>query len=153
MPAIVETPEVEIAAVVVEAHVLTAEGDVVRRTVSIPVRSPLARAGQAEPVVREELLLLRTARAREESLKRRNRGDIAGAAAVLDGMVAELRASPLCMNARVAEQTSDLAAMARSLDEGAFGVAEAKYAAQRAYNVRRGKGMYEEKLRRGPRGR
>ena len=152
VPGLMEMPDVEIAEVVVEAHVLTAEGDVVRRTVSIPVRSPLSRAGQAEPVVREELLLLRTARAREESLRRRNAGDAGGAAAVLSGMVAELQASPLAGNARVAEQAEDLAAMARSLDEGAFGVAEAKYAAQRAYNVRRGKGLYEEKLRRGPRG-
>lgn len=148
VPGLMDMPDVEIAEVVVEAHVLTAEGDVVRRTVSIPVRSPLARAGQAEPVVREELLLLRTARAREESLRRRNAGDAVGAAAVLNVMVAELRASPLAGNERVAEQADDLAALATWLAEGAFGMAEAKYAAQRAYNVRRGKGLYEEKLRR-----
>ena len=82
----------------------------------------------------------------------RARADAGGAAEVLNGMVAELKASPLAGNERAAEQAEDLAAMARSLDEAAFGVAEAKYAAQRAYNVRRGKGMYEEKLRRGPRG-
>lgn len=153
VPAIVETPDVEIAEVVVDAHVLTADGDVVRRTVSIPIRSPLSRAGQAEPVVREELLLLRAARAREESLQRRNRGDLDGASEVLRTMARELRTSSSANSPRVADQAADLSAMAEQLDEGAFGVAEAKYVAQRAYNVRRGKGMYEEKLRRGPRGR
>ena len=48
----------------------------------------------------------------------------------------------------VAEHARDLASLGQQLRERTFGVAEMKYAAQRAYNVHRGKGLYEEKLRR-----
>lgn len=48
----------------------------------------------------------------------------------------------------LAEQARDLDAMAAQLDDGAFGAADAKYLAQRAYNAHRGKAAYEDKLSR-----
>jgi hypothetical protein len=142
---------VDIARVRIEAHVLTAEGGVTRLVVDLPIRSPLAPEGHREPTVQEELLLVRTARAREESLRRRNEGDTGGATDVLRGMVAELRASEGADSPMFAEQAADLEAMASKIEAAQFDAADAKYVAQRAYNTHRAKGQYEEKLRRKPR--
>ena len=78
VPALGSSPDAEIAQLRVEAHVLTSEGEVKRQVVELGVRSPLSQAGHSDPVVQEELLLIRTARAREESLRRRSDGDAAG---------------------------------------------------------------------------
>ena len=116
--------------------------------VTVPIRSPLSSSGHRDPVVQEELLLVKTARAREESLRRRENGDNSGASHVLREMVSELRA---CAPASelLGEQVSDLEAMAERLDAASFDAADAKYVAQRAYNAHRAKRGYEGKLRRG----
>jgi hypothetical protein len=48
----------------------------------------------------------------------------------------------------VAEQAEDLLAMARKYESRDVSSADEKYLYQRAYNARRGKQMYEEKISR-----
>lgn len=151
VPALGASPDVEIAQLRVEAHVLTPEGDVKRQVVELTIRSPLSQAGHSDPVVQEELLLVRTARAREESLRRRNEGDTDGASNVLREMASQLRACPSADSPMVSEQAADLDAMAVRMEEQSFGAADAKYVAQRAYNTHRAKRAYEDKLQRRPR--
>jgi Ca-activated chloride channel family protein len=146
-----DTADADIASVRVTADVLTADGGVTHQTVTLPVRSPLSTAGHGDPIVQEELLLVKTARAREESLRRREEGDSDGASAVLREMASELRASPMSESAVLSEQVADLDTMALRLEEAQFDAADAKYLAQRAYNTHRAKRQYEEKLQRRPR--
>ena len=151
VPALGSSPDAEIAQLRVEAHVLTSEGEVKRQVVKLRVRSPLSQAGHSDPVVQEELLLIRTARAREESLRRRSDGDAAGATNVLREMASQLRACPNADSPTLSEQAADLDAMAGRMEEQSFGAADAKYVAQRAYNTHRAKRQYEDKLMRRPR--
>ena len=151
VPALGESPDIDIAQLRIEAHVLTVDGEVKRQVVNLGIRSPLSTAGHSEPTIQEELLLVKSARAREESLRRRDAGDVGGASAVLREMVSDLRASPAAESAIMGEQAADLEAMARRIDESQFSAADAKYVAQRAYNMHRAKHKYEEKLQRKPR--
>jgi Ca-activated chloride channel family protein len=151
VPALGETPDIEIAQVRVEAHVLTADGDVRRQVIDLGIRSPLSAVGHTEPTIQEELLLVKSARAREDSLRRRDAGDVRGASAVLREMVHDMRVSPSADSPMSREQAADLEAMARRIDESEFNAADAKYVAQRAYNTHRAKRQYEEKLQRKPR--
>jgi Ca-activated chloride channel family protein len=150
VPALGDRPETDIASVRVSADVLTADGGVAHQSVALEVRSPLSAAGSRDPVVQQELLMVRTARAREEALRRRADGDVAGASEVLREMASSLRASPSADAPMVSEQASDLDAIAARLEEARFDAADAKYVAQRAYNAHRAKGQYEDKLRRRP---
>jgi Ca-activated chloride channel family protein len=144
--------DADIASLRVTADVLTAEGGVTHQTVTLPVRSPLSAAGHSDPVVQEELLLVKTARAREESLRRREDGDSSGASDVLREMASELRACPMSGSPMLSEQAADLDTMALRLEHSQFDAADAKYVAQRAYNTHRAKRQYEEKLQRKPGG-
>ena len=148
VPTLGDSPDADIAAVRITADVLTADGGVTHQAISMPIRSPLSPAGHDDPTVQEELLLVKTARAREESLRRRSAGDAEGAGAVLREMASELRASAPSDSALVTEQAADLDTMAARLEESRFDAADAKYVAQRAYNTHRAKHAYEEKLRR-----
>ncbi|NUR77803.1 MAG: hypothetical protein HOQ28_16140, partial [Thermoleophilia bacterium] len=145
VPALMNGGEVSIGEIVVDAHVLTAEGGVDHQRATLPLRSALSVAGTREPEIEHEMLLVRSARAREEALRRESMGDVAGAAHVLRAMASDLAAyaSPLTL-----EQASDLHAVAEKLETRSFDAADAKYVAQRAYNAHRAKGAYEEKLRR-----
>lgn len=140
--------EAAVADVTVLAYVLTAEGGMEKQTIRFPVATPLSSEGRAEPQVRRELLLLRAARARDEALQRRDRGDWEGARACVSTMAAELAAHGSALGGEIPEQAADLSAMAERLAPQVFGAADAKYMAQRSYNVRRGKGRYEEKIAR-----
>lgn len=144
-----DTGEVCIADVVVNAHVLTDGGGVERQEVRFPVVSPLMAAGHAEPEVRREVLLLDAAKAREEALRRRDEGDLGGAAGVLRAASFTLAGAPAELGAGLDEQAGDLAVLADQFAVGQVSEADAKYLAQRAYNAHRGKRAYEEKLARG----
>ena len=137
-----------IADLTIAAYVLTPNGGIEKETVTIPLFSSLESAGKVEPEIRRELMVLEAARARDEAVERQRRGDAAGASEVLRDVAESISAAGEVHGAPMLEQAEDLLALAGSLDAGAFGEADAKYAAQRAYNARRGKGNYEEKLRR-----
>jgi Ca-activated chloride channel family protein len=150
VPALGDQPEMNIASLRVSADVLTAGGGVAHQSVALDVHSPLSTSGSRDPVVQQELLMVRTARAREEALRRRADGDAAGASHVLREMASALRTSPSADAPVVSEQAADLEAIAARMEEARFDSADAKYVAQRAYNAHRAKGLYEEKLRRRP---
>lgn len=152
VPAAAADRDTDVGEIRVEAHVLTAEGGVARQEVTLPIRSLLSPEGHREPEVRQEMLLVRTARAREEALRRREIGDHVGASQTLRAAIAHLRSAPdLVGSPLVVEQMADLEAVAQKLDEATFDSLDAKYMAQRAYNAHRAKGAYEQKLARRPR--
>jgi Ca-activated chloride channel family protein len=144
--------EVRLADIVVNAHVLTDGGGVEHQEVQFPVASPLTSAGHSEPEVRREILLLDAANARDEALRRRDEGDMGGAATVLRRMSVAMAAAPPELGDELREQAGDLLAMADQFASAAVSEADAKYVAQRAYNAHRGKRAYEAKLsrRKGP---
>ena len=144
--------EVRVAELVVVAHVLTEQGGVERQEITFPIVSRLTAAGHAEPEVRREMLLLDAARAREDALRRRDAGDMDGAAGALRQMSAMMAAAPAAyggtLDAELAEQVSDLADLADRFVVEEVSEEDAKYLAQRAYNAHRGKRAYEAKLSR-----
>lgn len=145
VPALMNGGEANVGEIVVDAHVLTADGGVDHQRATLPLRATLSGEGTPEPESEHELLLVRSARAREEALRRESMGDVAGAADVLREMASDLAA---CASPLTLEQASDLRAVAEKLESRSFDAADAKYVAQRAYNAHRAKGAYEEKLRR-----
>jgi Ca-activated chloride channel family protein len=157
VPTLADAPrdvtDVEIARIVLTAHVLTDGGGVERQEIDFPIVTRLTPAGHSEPEARREMLLLDAARAREEALRRRDEGDPGGAAAVLRDVAAALAAAPAEYGAEFAaelgEQSADLAAMASQFEADRVSELDAKYLAQRAYNAHRGKRAYEAKLSRG----
>lgn len=152
-----EATDLAVAEVALTAHVLTDAGGVERQEIVFPVVTHLTAAGHAEPAVRREMLLLQAARAREDALRMRDDGDLGGAARMLRDVSAVLASAPAEYVGELApdleEQAADLADMADRFAAADVGEADAKYLAQRAYNVHRGKRVYEEKLSRGGRGR
>jgi Ca-activated chloride channel homolog len=149
VPGIDDLASASIAEVRIHAHVLTDAGSIERQEIIFAVASPLGQAGHAEPEVRRELLLLETARAREDAVRLERQGDIDGASGVLREAVHRIALAPLEYRAGLDEQASDIEAMSSSLVAEGWQEADRKYANQRAYNARRGKQGYEEKLRRG----
>ena len=144
--------DVRVAELVVVAHVLTEQGGVERQEITFPIVSRLTAAGHAEPEVRREMLLLDTARAREEALRMRDEGDHLGAAGALRAVSAMVAAAPaaygVMLEDGLAEQVSDLADLADRFVGGEVSEEDAKYMAQRAYNAHRSKRVYEAKLSR-----
>lgn len=139
---------IPIAELTLTAYALTANAGVERQEITLPILSALAPEGHAEPKVRREMMLLDAARAREEAIERQRRGDDDGAGQVLLEASAALSVAGPMYGVDLAEQAADLASLAERVADARFGEADAKYAAQRAYNARRGKAAYEEKLRR-----
>lgn len=150
VPLAQEAEKTKLAEVTVHAYVLTSEGGIEKQRIRFSIATPLSEAGQEEPEVRRELLLVRAAKARDEALERRDRGDWDGARACVSEVAAQLSSAPASYG-DFAEQADDLLAMAEKLQAAVFAEADAKYMAQRAYNVRRGKLDYEKKLSRNPR--
>lgn len=135
-----------IAEISVSADVIGVNGDVTHQVVRIPVASSLQGEGSEEPEIQRTKVLLDAAKAREEARDRGRRGDFGGAAAVLREASAACMASP-----ELQEHVGDLADMALKYENRDVSQADEKYLYQRAYNARRGKALYEEKISR-PRG-
>jgi Ca-activated chloride channel homolog len=129
------------------ADVLTAGGGVERQEIKMPIAASLAGEGTPEPEIERTRLLLDAAKAREEARERGRRGDFDGAADALHSVQLECMAAP-DLGPVVAEQAADLSEMAEKYRERKVSSADEKYLFQRAYNVRRGKAMYEEKISR-----
>ncbi len=132
-----------IAELIVTADVMNADGGIEHQEMRIPVSATLSGEGMDEPEIRRTQVLLNAAKAREEARVRGRRGDFDGAAEVL--RVAEAA----CLDAPgMEEQAGDLDAMASKYSARKISAADEKYLFQRAYNARRGKAMYEEKISR-----
>lgn len=139
-----------IATLVVHAHVLLADGNIEKRTISIPVAETLDAAGKMEPTVRTELLRLAAAKAREEAARMEQEGRAAEAASHLRHMASEIAASPVPPTEELLASAADLGTLAERMEGGEWDAADRKYATQRAYNARRGKASYDVLLARPP---
>ena len=144
----VDMSNVRLAEIVVNAHVLTDGGGVERQEIRFPVTSPLTDTGHTEPEVRREILLLDAAKAREDALRKRDEGDMGGAAAMLSRVSFALAAASPELGRDLDEQAGDLDMLAAQFAMDQVSEADAKYLAQRAYNAHRGKHAYEAKLSR-----
>ncbi len=122
--------------------VVTDEGGIEKRTISLPVSFSAAEGPVVHPEVRRTLVFLRAAAARREALEDERRGLGDEAASKLRSaasMVRELGDDPAST-----EEAEDLDLMATHLEEGRFLSAEAKYMSQRAYDTTRSKlGKFE----------
>ena len=147
VPGLEELGARQIAQIRATADVLTAGGGVERQEIKMPIAASLAGEGTPEPEIERTRLLLDAAKAREEARERGRRGDFDGAADALHSAQMACMAAPE-LGEVVAEQAADLSAMARKYTERKVSSADEKYLFQRAYNARRGKAMYEEKISR-----
>lgn len=149
VPGLDEMLDAPLATITIHAHVLGPGNQVTRRETTINLHATLGHAGHSEPAVRHELLRQEVARAREDALRHQEQGDNRGAGAVLSGMADRLIYAPPPHRGDLEAEIAELRALASQLDAATFDAADAKYLAQRAYNARRGKQGYEEKLKRG----
>lgn len=129
-----ETP---LAALVLTGDVLTDEGGIERRTVSLPIGFNPAEGPVVHPEVTRTLVLLQAAQARREALEDESRG------AHDDGAWKLREASRRLREAGdddvFQEEARDLSLMADLMEGRRFYAMERKYASQRAYNIRRAK--------------
>ncbi len=136
-----------IATLAVRGAVLLAGGAIEQQVHTLPVAALLGDVRPPEPTIEREILLSEAAKARETSLRNREAGDGAAAMRVLRDAAMRLESSGLD-DPRMHEQVRDLRMLATRLEQDEFDAADAKYSAQRAYNVRRGKMGYEGTLSR-----
>ena len=145
VPAVANGAPVPIATITIHAYVLTADGGLERQKIKLPIIGPLDAAGRQEPEVQREVVLAGAARARRDARRMRDEGNVDGARHVLMEAVRTLREHPE-QTPMVREHASDLKQMAREIEHA--NAYDLKYMEQRAYNVSRGKAMYEDKLSR-----
>jgi len=147
VPGLEELGARQIAQIRATADVLTPGGGVERQEIRMPVAASLAGEGTPEPEIERTRLLLDAAKAREEARERGRRGDFDGAADALHSVQMACMAAPELGDV-VVEQAADLSEMAEKYRSRKVSSADEKYLFQRAYNARRGKAMYEEKISR-----
>lgn len=136
-----------IASISITADVVRADGSIERQELSVPVAGSLSPEGREEPEIQRTKILLDAAKAREEARARGRRGDFGGAAAML--REAHVACAAMEMpDAVIDEQAADLLAMASKYEMRDVSASDEKYMYQRAYNARRGKALYEEKISR-----
>ncbi|MBA3317723.1 MAG: hypothetical protein H0T50_06475 [Gemmatimonadales bacterium] len=133
----------------VEADVVTEVG-IEHRTTVMPVVANLDGADHVEPTVEQTFLRFEAARAREEAVRRADRGDYDGAAASLRATARNLAACPA--GPGLAEEIEDLEANAARLDERQYDASDRKYQGARAMAARDLKAEYAQRVsRRRPR--
>ncbi len=132
-----------IAVVSVTADVLRDDGTIEHQEIRIPVAATLSGEGSEEPEIRKTQVLLAAAKARDEARKLGRDGDYGGAASMLREASVACRSMP-----NMEEQADDLSVMASKYENNDVSQADEKYLYQRAYNARRGKAMYEDKISR-----
>jgi Ca-activated chloride channel family protein len=145
VPALSGGAVVDIGTITIHAYVLLADGSVERQRIKLPIVGPLEAAGRQEPEVQREVVLAAAAQARREARRQRDEGDVHAARETLRAARARLAQHP-DQTLQVREQVADLRAMEASIEEAS--PADLKYMGQRAYNMSRGKAMYEAKLSR-----
>ena len=145
VPALADGETVNIAKITIHAYVLTADGGVERQQITLPIVGPLEAAGRRDPEVQREVVLAGAAIARREARRQRDEGDVHGARETLRQAWAKLTTFP-DQSPQVREQAADLRQMEETVAHA--DAADLKYMEQRAYNMSRGKGLYEAKLSR-----
>ena len=140
-----ELGKVPLGEVRIEADVVT-EAGIEHRTVVMPVVANLDGTDHVEPTVEQTFLRFEAARAREEAVRRADRGDFGGAAESLRAVASSLAA---CPNApELAEEIEDLQANAARLDERRYDASDRKYQGARAMANRDLKAEYAQRVSR-----
>jgi len=139
--------EADVAEIEVEAHVLTAEGGLERRTVALPISLTPEAGGRVDQEVRSEVVLLEAAKAREEALEAQKRGDWRAGMATLNEASAMLRERSE-YDPRVAEELDDLEQSAAQFAAEELSSADIKYMKQRSYSSRSSRREQLERYRR-----
>ena len=128
--------DAEVADLTVTAHVITPEGGVELRTISLPITLSPEHGGRTDPVVRKEVLLLSAAKAREDALRAREAGDYEGGSATLREAISTLSAFSHADPELFAE-VEDLRVSERSFEARALSPGDIKRMKQRSYDTRR----------------
>jgi Ca-activated chloride channel family protein len=139
--------EIDVAHIEVVAHVLTREGGVELRTISLPVTLSPVEGGKVEPEVRKEVLLVEAAQARKEALEHRDRGDWEAAASMLRDTASKVRDAGMedpCLE----EELQDLESSSALFEERTVSAQDAKYLKQRAYSSMRSRHEGKRRYRR-----
>jgi Ca-activated chloride channel family protein len=146
---------VTLATLSVRADVLTGHGSVAgveHRELTLPIAATAAMQTLVVPEVEAAVLLARTARHREDAAAAQRRGDSHGAHDTMREARRVLEASPLLQEpahaALMQQQLADLEALEAQYRRGELHERDAKYQMQRAYNMKRGKRNYDQRLNR-----
>ena len=122
--------EVEVASVVLSAHVVTADGGMEHTETTLPIAFSPADGPRVEPEVRRVALLLEAAKLREEVLDDRDRGDYEAASEKLREMAARVEEAADGdpeLAEELSEEAADLRSMAGHFEVREVSDADAKY--------------------------
>lgn len=137
--------ETQVGEVRLSADVVSAAG-IEHRVITMPVVANLDGADHAEPTVERTFVRFETARARREAVERADRGDVTGAARVLDQAAEKLSAWD--HDPGLHEESIDLREEARRLEREGWAAADRKYHRAREHAVRDEKQAYIAKMAR-----
>lgn len=130
--------EIPVGTIVVTGDVLTADGGVEQRTITIPIRLSPVEGGIAVPEVRRELILLEAVKEREKALEARSAGEFNEARIGLFALSERMEAFDPD-DAVLREEASDLRRMVASLHEDVLEAKDRKYMRYRARYAARGR--------------
>ncbi len=138
-----ETP---LASLVIKADVLTENGGIEQRSISLPIAFSAGEGPVVHPEVVRTLVFLKAAAARREALEDQRLGRHPQAARTLRHAARLVR--EIADDAEGIEEFDDLMRMARHLEDRTFSPSEAKYMSARSYGGSRGKMSRKEILSR-----
>lgn len=138
-----DTQPIAVGALTISADVIAADGSISRQEIRLPITFSPADGPSVDDEVRRELLLLESARAREEALAARERGDFQGAAMRL-AEAAHALADAGLDDTELSLESEELRLMESKLAYGTFDAMDAKYMFQHAHD--RGRGRVASKM-------
>jgi Ca-activated chloride channel homolog len=142
-------PDILAVTFTIAGDVLSADGGVEHRVITLPVTVAASEGARVEPEVRRELLLLSAARARRDALELQERGDHHGAAQALRNAGGILREDTMfSADAELQEEVGDLDTLAATYAAEMATAADAKYMYQRSYASMSGRRKKAELIRR-----
>jgi Ca-activated chloride channel homolog len=136
-----------VAVLTVEADVIAPDGSVTHQVIRLPVSVSAEEGARVDPDVRRELLLLEAAKARQDAVELRERGDYDGAAQALHAAREKLLACDMA-DAGLDEEAADLGGVAASLAAHDTSESHRKYLIQRTYNASTGRKSKDRLIRR-----
>ena len=128
--------EIELAEVTVTGQVLTEDGGMEERKVTIPIRLTVGSKARVEPEIQKVKVLLEAAEGRREASGRADHGDVHGGSDVLRSHGQVLREN-ISLDPTFADEASDLDLLAAKLDSWGYDMMDKKYLMQLAYDSER----------------
>jgi len=139
--------EIPVGTLVVLGDVLTPDGGIEERTITVPIRLSPVEGGIAVPEVRREMVLLDAARARQRALEARTAEEYREARMVMRAASSGLRGLDLD-DAVLAEEAQDLDRMCASIADDTITASDRKYLKYRERYAHRGRKEAAESLSR-----